>query len=87
MILDADAVGRRAGMFAYWLCVVSKAHMVGTEGSLVRRREKEREERERERKRERAILLSYLVSRLTSRTYRQRHKNCVTRKWRREFLD
>ena len=83
MILDADAVGRRAGMFAYWLCVVSKAHMVGTEGSLVRIREKEREERERER----AILLSYLVSRLTSRTYRQRHKNCVTRKWRREFLD
>ena len=83
MILDADAVGRRAGMFAYWLCVVSKAHMVGTEGSLVRRREKESEERERER----AILLSYLVSRLTSRTYRQRHKNCVTRKWRREFLD
>ena len=53
MILDADAVGRRAGMFAYWLCVVSKAHMVGTEGSLVRRREKEREERERERERER----------------------------------
>ena len=52
MILDADAVGRRAGMFAYWLCVVSKAHMVGTEGSLVRRREKEREERERERERE-----------------------------------
>ena len=49
MILDADAVGRRAGMFAYWLCVVSKAHMVGTEGSLVRIREKEREERERER--------------------------------------
>ena len=49
MILDADAVGRRAGMFAYWLCVVSKAHMVGTEGSLVRRREKEREVRERER--------------------------------------
>ena len=48
MILDADAVGRRAGMF-YWLCVVSKAHMVGTEGSLVRIREKEREERERER--------------------------------------
>ena len=48
MILDADAVGRRAGMFAYWLCVVSKAHMVGTEGSLVRRREKESEERERE---------------------------------------
>ena len=48
MILDADAVGRRAGMFAYWLCVVSKAHMVGTEGSLVRRREKEREERERD---------------------------------------
>ena len=83
MILDADAVGRRAGMFAYWLCVVSKAHMVGTEGSLVRRREKESEERERER----AILLSYLVSRLTSRTYRQRHQNCLTRKWRREFLD
>ena len=48
MILDADAVGRRAGMFAYWLCVVSKAHMVGTEGSLVRRREKESEERERD---------------------------------------
>ena len=48
MILDADAVGRRAGMF-YWLCVVSKAHMVGTEGSLVRIREKERGERERER--------------------------------------
>ena len=49
MILDADAVGRRAGMFAYWLCVVSKAHMVGTEGSLVRIREKEkRRERERE---------------------------------------
>ena len=87
MILDADAVGRRAGMFAYWLCVVSKAHMVGTEGSLVRRREKEREERERERERDRAILLSYLVSRLTSRTYRQRPKNCVTRKWRREFPD
>ena len=56
MILDADAVGRRAGMFAYWLCVVSKAHMVGTEGSLVRRREKEREERERERERERYCL-------------------------------
>ena len=57
MILDADAVGRRAGMFAYWLCVVSKAHMVGTEGSLVRIREKEREEkRERERERERYCL-------------------------------
>ena len=56
MILDADAVGRRAGMFAYWLCVVSKAHMVGTEGSLVRRREKESEERERERERERYCL-------------------------------
>ena len=48
MILDADAVGRRAGMFAYWLCVVSKAQMVGTEGSFVRIREKEREERERD---------------------------------------
>ena len=56
MILDADAAGRRAGMFAYWLCVVSKAHMVGTEGSLVRRREKESEERERERERERYCL-------------------------------
>ena len=55
MILDADAVGRRAGMFAYWLCVVSKAHMVGTEGSLVRIREKEREEK-RERERERYCL-------------------------------